>query len=301
MVYRANNRSQISRMLDIVRRLYAFERLQSVKIAMEYGVNPKTISRDMKSIHESIPLVNKKGVWHLDMDALYTSDDNFSHSLLAAFAHNVEIKVECLERSNISKDLITFALEYKNLPKKLGEEMLRCITEKEQCSFSYAKEHDTSQRRVDPIKLYVENTRWYLVARDYKDDGIKTFLLANIRSFKRLAGEEQTLTPKMMAKADEIKSVWSSSSQKPISIKLYAHPEAARYLKDIKLHKSQKIFDEHCDGSAELHYVITHKLEILPAIKSWLPYIHIMEPKWLQEELLESLQTYQKEASEATR
>ncbi len=301
MAYKANNQAQISRIVDITRRLYAFERLRSSHIASEYGVNPKTISRDMKSIHESIPLVNKKGVWHLDMDTLYTNDDNFGHSLLAAFAHNVEIKVECLERSNISKDLIAFALEYKNLPKKLGEEILRCITKKEQCSFSYVKENDTSQRRVDPIKLYVENTRWYLVARDYKDDGIKTFLLANIRSFKRLTGETQTLTRTMMAKADEIKSVWSSSSQEPIPIKLYAHPEAARYLKDIKLHKSQKIEDEHMDGSIEISCEITHKLEILPAIKSWLPYIHILEPKWLQKELLESLQLYIKETSEATR
>ena len=123
-------------------------------------------------------------------------------------------------------------------------------------------------------------------------------LLANIKSFKRLTGEAQTLTRTMMAKADEIKSVWSSSSQEPIPIKLYAHPEAARYLKDIKLHKSQEIFDEHCDGSVELHYTVTHKLEILPAIKSWLPYIHILEPKWLQDEILDSLQLYVKEATE---
>ncbi len=296
MTYRANKKAQLSRMLDIVRRLYAYERLQSSQIASEYGVNPKTISRDMKSISESIPLVNKKGVWCLDIDALHTSSDNFSHSLLASFAHNVEIKVECLERSNISKDLIAFALEYKHLPKKLGEEILECITQKEQCRFVYTKEEGSSQRRVDPVKLYVENERWYLVARDYKDDGIKTFLLSKIKSFERLTGEIQTLTPAMVAQADEVKSVWSSTSATPITVKLFVYPEAARYLKDIKLHKSQTIDDEHTDGSIEISCEITHKLEILPAIKSWLPSIHILEPKWLQEELLESLQSYQDEA-----
>jgi predicted DNA-binding transcriptional regulator YafY len=263
---------------------------------MEYGVNPKTIHRDMKSISESIPLINKKGVWHLDTDALHSKNDNLNHSLLAAFAHNMQINVECLEHSNISKDLVAFALEYKHLPKKIGEEIIECITQKEQCRFVYTKEEGSSQRRVDPIKLYVENERWYLVARDYKDDIIKTFLLANIRSFKRLTGEAQTLTRTMMTKADEVKSVWSSSSQEPIPIKLYAHPEAARYLKDTKLHKSQKIEDEHMDGSIEISCEITHKLEILPAIKSWLPYVHILEPQWLQEELLESLQHFQDEA-----
>ena len=217
MTYRVNNQSQLSRILDIVKRLYAFERLQSTQIATEYNVSAKTINRDMKKIDEVLPLINKSGTWHLDIETLQTKEDSLNHSLLAAFAHNVEIKVECLEHSNISKDKIAFAVEYKHLPKKLGEEILECIVHKEQCRFVYTKEEGSSERKADPIKLYVEKERWYLVARDYKDDGIKTFLLSNIRSFKRLQGETQTLTSAMVAEADEIKSVWACSSKKTIS------------------------------------------------------------------------------------
>ncbi|MFT7823197.1 MAG: WYL domain-containing protein [Sulfurimonas sp.] len=282
------------RILDIVRRLYADERLSTRTVSEEYGVSSRTIHRDMLKITETIPLQNSQGVWHLDRSVLSKEAGDLNHILLSSFARNLEIEVACLERANLSSEKISFAIEYKKLPKRLGEALAASILNEEQCSFEYVKAEGSSKRVVDPIKIYTENGRWYLIARDYKDDGIKYFNLEKIRSYRRL-DEKQTLTPEMREEADGMKSIWSSTGKESFRVVLYVRPEIAEYIKDIKLHKSQTIEDEHYDGGLEVHCKITHKLEILPQIKYWLPRVHIIEPKWLQDDLMRDLEVYRDE------
>lgn len=287
-------KTPIPRILDIVRRFYADERLSTRTVSAEYGVSSRTIHRDMLKIARTIPLQNSQGVWRLDRSSLSKEGGDFSHILLSSFARNLEIEVACLERANLSSEKISFAVEYKKLPKKLGEALAASILNEEQCSFDYVKAEGSSKRVVDPIKIYTENGRWYLIARDYKDDGIKYFNLEKIRHFKRVK-EKQTLTPEMRAQADSLKSIWSSTGKEVSRVVLYIKPEIADYIRDIKLHKSQTIEDEHYDGGLEVHCEITHKLEILPQIKYWLPRVHIIEPKWLWEELVRDLEVYRDE------
>ena len=101
----------------------------------------------------------------------------------------------------------------------------------------------------------------------------------------------------MLQEADKtINSVWHSSTNNEITVKLYIRSTISHYIQERKLHKTQIIVDQHYDGGLEIHCIITHKLEILPAIKSWLPYIHILEPKWLRDELMEDLHSYENES-----
>lgn len=285
----------MKRILSIVKRLYALEILQSSIISKEYEVSTRTIHRDMMKISETIPLVNDFGVWHLDEGYSSLTHNDFHQTLLGAFAHNLDIDMECLDPSNISKKNVAYAVEYKHLPKKLGEKILKCIQSEEQCTFTYVKENLTSQRQVDPIKIYTENTRWYMIARDYKDDKVKYFNMAKIKSFKHLKTQKTTLTQEMLDEANEMKSIWSSKCEKETVVRLYIKPEIASYLKDIKLHKSQTIVDEHYDGGLEVQCTITHKLELLPQIKYWLPRIHILEPLWLRDELMKDIEIYKDE------
>ena len=99
----------------------------------------------------------------------------------------------------------------------------------------------------------------------------------------------------MLDEADSIKSIWSSSSADTHRVVLSIDPSIAGYIEDIKLHKTQEIVDRHYDGGLEVHCTITHKLEILPTIKSWLPNIHIIEPKWLRDDMMRDLEYFRDE------
>ncbi len=282
------------RQFKIIKRLYAFEELQGSLVAQEYSVSSLTLLRDMKKITTVIPLRNKHGKWSLDTNALDTTFNPLNHTLLSFFAHNLQIDAACLEKSNLSKDMVSFAIEYNRLPKELEEKIVEALDRDIRCTFTYTKTKPATQREIDPVKLYTENGRWYLVSKDHKDDVIKKFNLSFMQDFKQ-TNLPTMLTEKMQKEADNIQSVWSESGKESILVKLYIKPEVAHYFEDITLHKTQEVHDRHHDGGLEMHYTITHKLEILPAIKSWLPYIYIIEPEWLRQDLKRDLKEYRDE------
>lgn len=282
---------QTFRQFGIIKRLYALEELQGSLVAQEYGVSARTLLRDMRKIATVIPIIGKNGMWSLDIDKLNKHSNQLADSLLSSFAKNIDIDITCFEKSNLSENKVSFAIEYRYLPKNLGEQIIKAMEDEVRCAFTYFKVDSITQREIDPIKLYTENGRWYIISRDYKDDKVKTFLLSKIKHFKVLA-LPNTLTSSMIDDANNMKSVWASNHKEEFKVKLYISPKIRHYITDIKLHKSQEIVDRHHDGGLEVDCSITHKLEILPAIKSWLPYIHILEPKWLKEDLMSDLKYY---------
>lgn len=292
-MYYQKQEEQTFRQFRIIKRLYAMEVLQSNYLAEELSVSTRTILRDMKKISSVIPLLRSHGSWSLDLEMLTKINTPLTHTLLSAFAQNVDIDSICFEKSNLTDDKVSFAIEYKSLPKVLGEVIVAALSKGVRCTFTYVKADMHTQREVDPIKFYTENGRWYLVARDYKDDKVKMFLLSKIKNFK-LTDEVTTLTNKMIKEADNIKSVWSTADKRSI-VKLYIKPVIANYFEDMKIHKTQEIVDRHYDGGLEIECTITHALEILPAIKSWLPNIYVVEPKWLWEDLMRDLEYYKDE------
>ena len=284
------------RILQLIKRLYALETIRPSKDASLYGVDPKTITRNLQEIATVIPLINKRGVWSLDLEALKINRDSLDITLLRSFASSVHLDLSCFDLYSVSKDLVNFAIEYKNLPKALGEAIVDAMQKQRSCSFIYSKPKSKSSRSVDPIRLFTQQGEWYLIARDHKDSKLKTFNLAKIEHFK-IQDEEFHLPSKLKQEAASFKNVWSSSGAKKISVILYINAFAAKYIKESKLHHSQKIVDEHYNGDIEVECTITHKLELLPAIKSWLPNIQILEPKWLRDELINDCKQFLKDAA----
>jgi predicted DNA-binding transcriptional regulator YafY len=285
---------QTYRQFRIIQRLYSMEILYTKYLAEEYNISHRTIQRDMKTISSVFPLIKSCGKYTLDIETLTKYSEEFNYILLNAFAQNIDIDTLCIEKSNIAPSKVAFAIEYNKLPKLLGEKITDALKKECRCTFRYEKPEGMSQREVDPIKIYTENSRWYLIARDYREDKIKTFNLSKIKQLKIL-DRPTTLTKQMQDEAENIKSIWSSGSLKGQKVVLYVKANVAHYIQDIPLHKTQEIVDRHHDGGLEVHCVVTHKLEILPAIKSWLPSVHIIEPKWLREELMRDLEYYKDE------
>ncbi len=285
------------RILQLIKRLYALETIRPSKDASLYGVDPKTITRNLQEIATVIPLINKRGLWSLDLEALKIDRQSLDLTLLRSFASSVHLDLSCFDLYSVSKDLVSFAIEYKNLSKALGEAIVEAMQKQRSCSFVYSKPKSQSSRSVDPIRLFTQQGEWYLIARDHKDGKLKTFRLAKIEYFK-IKDEKFHLSSKLKQEAANFKNVWSSSGAKKISVTLYINAFAAKYLKESRLHHSQKIVEEHYNGDIEVECLITHKLELLPAIKSWLPNIQILEPKWLRDELIKDCTQFLKDATQ---
>jgi len=293
-----NTKILIERILNIVKSLYASEELKVSDLSNKYDVCEKTIRRNLQAINEVIPLVNKRGIYSLDAKKLQHSHNNLQVNLISAFASNANILLDCFDKENLNQEKITFSMEYNHLPQKLAEYILECIEQGCKMEFVYKKPTNSSRRVVSPIKLYNAKERWYIIAKDDKDNKVKNFYFGKIFEFKALFDSPVTLTQKDIDEANNKISIWSDSSKKEVLVKLYVKPKIAEYILDGKLHKSQRIVDEHCDGGLEVHYKITHKLEILPRLMAYFPYIYILEPQWLKDELKQDLEIYQKEMRE---
>ena len=293
----SQSKEQLFRILKIVKRLYALEELEVSQLSIDYSVCTKTIRRNLQIIADIIPLQKSKSIYSLDSKQLAHTHNDLQFNLLSAFASNANILLDCFDKENLNEDKIAFAIEFNHLSKQLGEGIMRAIEKGCKCQFLYKKSDSSSTRIVSPIKFYNSKERWYLIAKDDKDAKIKTFYFGKIYTFTALTDVATTLTSNDIKEANEKQSIWSDSHNAEVLVKVYVKPQIAEYILDGTLHKSQVIHDEHYDGGLEVHYTITHKMEILPQIKSYVPHIYVLEPKWLHDELMRDLEFYRDEDS----
>jgi len=290
---------RIIRLIETAKLFYRGETLSLEYLTDRFDKSSRTIRRDIKLLEMHLPLLKEKEGWHLDFQSLdLVSSDALSQTLLHSFAANAQLQTPCFDHNTHHKEKVTFAIRYNDLPKITGEKIIEAFAKGVRCQIDYQKpDQSRSQRVVDPIRLFSDKGIWYLIVRDYKDDEIKFFRLDRMRDFILLE-EPTTLTQAMQDEAKAKAHIWQSGGEGS-EVLLYIKPEAAGYFKASKLlHPTQTITNTHEDGGIEVTCTITHKLELLPAIKSWIPHIFIISPSWLWDELQKELQHYQHEDSQ---
>jgi len=283
----------IGRIIAILKRLYAFERLKTRDLAETFDVNPRTIRRDFVKIADAgIPLVSKRGEYRIDAPQLFHTD-KLPAALLQAFSSNAGVGIDCFGAPQDKIPPISFAITYSNIDQAIAEAIIESIEAGCMCRFGYTNNHgQASTKRVSPIKLYTAKGKWYLLAKDHENDQIRTYDFLKIKQFTSLPTHPSDLTPTDIAEANNRPSIWSSADTQPYRAILHADAYAARYLREVPLHPTQELDIPHSDGSTEFTYTITNPMELLPQIKEWIPHIHIVEPKALREMLREDVERY---------
>ena len=286
----------IKRIIDIVKRLYAFERLRIHALARDYEVDGRTIRRDMnKIVGAGIPLLSKRGEYRLDTTRLSQSN-RFPSELLHSFASNAGMSIGCLGGAHDGIPLISFAIAYNGIDGVIAETIIESIEKGCKCRFVYTNNRQiTSTRTVSPVKLYTAKGKWYLLAKEDESHQIRPFDFLKIKNFALLADTPQDLTPEEIDRANRRASIWSSDDAKPFAVRLYASAYATRYLQEVPLHSSQQLDMPHADGTAEFTYTITHSMELLPEIKNWIPHVHIIKPESLRDDLREDIEVFLRE------
>jgi predicted DNA-binding transcriptional regulator YafY len=75
---------------------------------------------------------------------------------------------------------------------------------------------------------------------------------------------------------------------------LLIHKSIRKYFERKPL-RGQTIVGEDRDGSIEIEIKISNEMEIIPLILYYMPYIKILEPQWLADDIKERVQGYLKE------
>ncbi|WP_418186651.1 helix-turn-helix transcriptional regulator [Aliarcobacter lanthieri] len=272
------------------------------ELANNLDVSTKTIQRDLYEVLSNFGAIKTGRVWKIDpnlaKDELNSNErlilgilDEMAKSAGREFylkAHSLLSQVtEQLEQS-IFTNINSEYLEEKNIA--LFEQIEKAIKDKSEISFEYEKYNYL----IKPLKLAFFDGFWYLLAFHIKDDIeiFKKFHLKSIKNIQLL--NKQFEIPKIVE--DRLRfanSVWFNLDVQ-FSVRLFIDKQIRKYFERKPL-KGQTIIGVDKDGSIEIELKISNYMEIIPLILYYIPYIKVIEPQSLADEVKKRVNEYLKE------
>ena len=286
----------VYRLAQILIKLNQGEKLDPLSLADEFGVNMRTVQRDLNVRFAYLPLQKTDGRYHLDpayLGKLSTRDIERFASLAGVRGLFPTLSDDFLGEifdSRIQSALLVKGHNYEDLAGKEDVFRLleRAIVARCHISFDYAKDGGVkSYTAVAPFKLMNHKGIWYLVARD--GDKLKTFSFAKIDQVSRLDTRFDN-EPKIDTILKEEDGIWLGEEKKEIVLKIDS--EIAGYFKRRKLIANQIIEKELEDGGLIVSAKVGHENQVLPIVRYWLPNIRIISPEGLQAEMEKDLRRY---------
>ena len=190
---------------------------------------------------------------------------------------------------NLTQDLAPFIHMEKRKPQ--GTEnlygLLYAIKNKYQINFTYQKfwEEDLSHRVVDPYALKEFKNRWYIMAKDVKDNNIKSFALDRLTNLE--ITKQTFLYPTNYSIEQNYRycfGIISPTSEEPQDIILSFEPLQGKYIKTLPLHDTQQILIDNDDEMRiKVKLCLTHDLVI--ELLSYGDNMKVIEPKTLVEQI----------------
>ena len=141
-------------------------------------------------------------------------------------------------------------------------------------------------RQINPYKLINNKNIWYLQATE--NSRLKSFSLSQISWFDI---QQKTFTPEENALGLLEKSLDPWVSEDTFEVKIFIKDTISHYFMRRDLLPEQELVGEQHNG-VTLRCQAAHENQILPLLFYWLPNIQILEPNWLKEKLLKTLENY---------
>jgi predicted DNA-binding transcriptional regulator YafY len=294
----ANNHHDtlVYRLAQMLVKLNQGEKLEPNALAEEFGVNLRTIQRDLNERFAYLPLEKIEGRYQLDPTFL----GKISIKDIHRFAGLAGVKglfpslandfLRDIFDSRVQSALLVKGHHYENIGDKGGlfKELEKAIIAHRQVSFSYLKaEGLKTYQALSPYKMVNHKGIWYLVAQEGKK--LKSFSitkLSNLQTLDSFFVWDANIDNRLA----EDDGIWLSDAKQEVVLKVRA--EVAGYFKRRKLIANQVIEKELEDGGLIISAKIGHPNQILPIVRYWIPHIRIISPEELQLEIDKGLNEY---------
>lgn len=295
------NRDSIGmRLGQIIKIFMNGERVTTYELANEFGVDVRTIQRDLSERLAYLPLKrDSKKRYYLQEESLgrlgfkdirefarlsgistlYPSlSDEFIGDILFSRmpldSHNnatspIVVKNQGFEDSSVHYELFRL----------LSMAILHC-----QCvSFTYKQK----KRKVKPYRLINNNGIWYLLADD--NGVLKHFALVHIMQSELIAHSKFKLDPNLESTILKNENIWLNVEVKEAILEI--NNQAREYFFRKNFISKPKIIEEK-ESSFLISCTFSYDDEILNVVKLFIPFITIISPLPLQEKLFNTLQEY---------
>lgn len=261
------------------------EFLQMQDDTLNVGLSKRTLQRDLKEI---------RNVFGIDIEY---SKANKGYYISQNEAENMNFQrmieaFDMFNSLNLAQDLTPFIHLEKRRPQ--GTEnlygLLHAIKNKLKIKFNYQKfwEEELSQRVVQPYAMKEFRNRWYVLAKDGKDDNIKSFAL------DRMTNLEITTEHYQYPGNYNIEQnyrycfgIISPNGSDPQDIILSFDPFQGKYIKTLPLHSTQEILvDNDKETRIKLKLCLTH--DLIMELLSFGDKMKVIEPRELADKIKEA-------------
>lgn len=286
----------VRRLVLILVKFNQGEKLDPAALAVEFGVNLRTIQRDLNERFAYLPIERADGLYQLspaNLGKLSTRDIEHFAGLAGVrglFPTITDDFLRDIFDARIQSALLVKGHHYENLGGKDRQfwQLERAIVARQRVSFDFQRAGGAkSYADVQPYKLVNHKGIWYLAGKD--GGKLKTFSFSRI---ERLLVAETTFEPDPgveQALVDE-DGIWLGEVRQEIVLQV--DKAVATYFKRRKLIANQVIEKELQDGGLILSANVGHVNAVLPIVRYWIPHIRIISPERLQSDLERELGDY---------
>ena len=287
----------VYRLSQILTKLNRGESLEPLALAEEFGVNLRTIQRDLNVRFACLPLKKTDGRYRLESAYLgkLTIKDISQFAALSGVSGLFPQLSEQFLRGVFDTDRkdawVVKGHHYEDLRGKgaIFTTLEQAIVEHRHVQFTYNKAPGESKFRqnVEPYKMINQKGIWYLAAWDAEK--LKAFTITKIDG---LLATSSVFTPRPHIEAELAKSdgIWLGVKRQRVVLRVAG--AVADYFKRRQLIPNQHIEREFPSGDILVSASVAQSDEIIPIVRYWLPNVRIVEPSEYQRKLESGLAEY---------
>lgn len=289
---------KFTRILYLINKLNRGQ-INLAKEAKVIGFSERTLERDIKEIEQSgLPLANiRQGIYtfaegfNLGKLPLSTRDNALlaiMGQLASALGPDWKASFDKIKRLSVRPDIQNiYFLKMPTMMNSVNPDILKqteqAILNRKYIDLYYNSQTKTAwSKHLMPLKIALFDGFWYLIVwADW--GGYMKFSLSRILEVKT---HKETFIPdgnleKLLTK---MPNIWFDAEQtQPVKLKI--EKPAACFFKEVEFLPHQKIEKENKDGSLLVSCKISKPMEIVPQIQRWIPYISVISPKSLKDEI----------------
>lgn len=283
------------RIVKIIVKLNSGKKLSVQELAQEFKTHPRTIQRDFERLEiTSLPIVRDEKTKCIYLNPVAMGNYGVHDILHFAKLSGVQnlypkLNIPFLRGLLNQQKLQTYAAKgYTFEDSTLFTEHFKQLNDAIQHRWEIQFLYKGCVRHVQPYRVIHHHGSWYLAATEQGE--LKTYRLSRISHI----GCSENLTFEhnfdVLERLQNEESIWFGIDK--FEVVLSIDSEIAFYFQQRQLLPEQKVIKQLDDGGLLLSSSITHKTQILPLVRYWIPHVKIVNPLGLQEELEGVLKGY---------
>ncbi len=280
------------------------------EVAKKFDINKRSVQRDMKILKEFLKesmALTKQGCYKLINKTLLTKlfldiqdslkvkdffefltffDNDFNDILeYESFDFIKDIQKNAKKIYHIHDSPIEKLSKTNNL-----KNIKRAISYHQYIDIVYFEKKRSDLNHIKPLKIVYAKGNWYLASmtKYYKTNGGFKFFRINFIEEVKVLSETFKRDPVALDFIQNFQSLFQNYIEPFYEVKLRVDKEIERHFRVKKYLKSQKNYPQK-NGDIIVTYRINDDMEIIPLIKTWLPYVKVISPNGLKEKIKEDI------------